>query len=293
MKAAVLGDEPFGKRLYRWWLRPLASIAARPERLVKAGNVYAAALSHGRFLASCPRAGTNFLYALLSAADDARRRDGDPEYRYEQQTQSNRGRWVFEHENRIANNLLHLRQGLLAGEYDHLSERFFVLSHYPAVRWESLFSPAWMRPVVVLRHPLRASRSLFGWHYEENAKAAHEAFLEGEVHQILRFFNYWGPRVQRRAGEDLRLIRYEDLVDDTVQCLSSIAEFWNFDYSSWVLEAAAEACERQRMLDKIPDRKREENKRVSVDGVDLPETVSDSYWQTIREGLDYAFGYDI
>lgn len=281
------------RRLYKWWLRPLASIAARPQRLVQASALYADALRHGRFLASCPRAGTNFLYALLSAADDACRRDGTPEYRYEKQSHSNRGRWVFERENRIPNNLPHFQQGLLNGEFNPLSERFFVLSHYPAVRSESLFSPAWMRPVVVVRHPFRAARSLFGWHYEENTEAAHRVFLENEVFQIIRFFNYWGPRVRRRAGEDLCLIRYEDLADDPVQCLSSIAKLWNFDYPSRVLEAAADACERQTMLDKIPKHERKENKRVSIDRVDFPNKVSEAYRVTIRENLDDDFGYDI
>lgn len=176
------------RHVYGWWLRPFASLAARPQRLLQGGRLYVETLRHGRFLASCPRAGTNYLYALLSAADDAARRDGYPQYEYVQQKYSERGRWLFEHENRIPNNLLHLKRALVDGEFDCLSERYFVLSHYPAVRSDTLFPPSWMRPVVVIRHPLHAAESLFWFHYDDCNETSQLLFLYKEINHIVRFF---------------------------------------------------------------------------------------------------------
>jgi len=240
-----------------------------------------------------PRSGTNFIYALLTAADHAKREDGPIDYKYQVDAHTGRGKWVFKTETRIPNNLSHFRDRLLSGELDNLSDRFFVLSHFPAIRPETLFSPRWMNPIILVRHPVSAARSLFYFHNDADKDCHHEEFLRNQFAHIRKFFNYWGAFEQDRSQGGSLVIRYESLIDNPVKCLSRINKYWNLDYDREHLKSAAKACRRDQMLKKVPNDKKQENKRVTANRKSLPDHLHAAYARKAQQSIHFDFNYDL
>lgn len=280
-------------RFYTWWGKPFLSLTKKPKQFLRAVGIFAGALRHRRFLATMPRAGTNFLYALLSAADEVDHTGGNPKYEYAIDPDSQRGKWKFPQENRVPNNLLHFQTRLLRGEFENLSRRFFVLSHFPAVRWVTLFPPAWMRPVVLIRHPLKAARSLFGFFHESTDEKTHRHFLQNRFEMIPRFLNYWGAIANGNSDNSLLILRYEELVDEPAATVSRINKHWNLEHSIEALHTAERACRRKHMVQKVPKDRRSGNKRVSVNKRRIPVSLREAYVDRARSTIKSPFGYEL
>jgi hypothetical protein len=281
------------KRKAALWLNPFLSLAVRPRHFGQAVQMYVEAKRHRRFVATMPRAGTNYLYALLSATDDAARSGASPEYKYTVHPDSGRGKWQFELENRIPNNLLHLQRGLVRGEFNRLSEQFFVLSHYPAVRSESLFRPSQMEPVVLIRHPLHAARSLFSFNYDNWSDKSHAQFLQNEFELIPQFLNYWGMFLECDSGDDVTVVRYEDLMSSPKDSISTICDKWGLNYDVSDYENAVVACRQDKMIEKIPQDRRSNNKRVSIKRQKIPRYIRGEYLNRAISMIEYTFDYEI
>lgn len=270
----------------------LVSRMASPSRVYKGLKIYFATLKHKRFIASLPRAGTNYLYALLSALRDARYRDGAPRYIYKRQATNNRGKWEFLHEHRIPNSPRHFLKGLANDKYDRLSSFFFVLSHYPAIRREKLFSPSYMKPVVLIRHPVDAAKSLFHFYYDKHNHNNQNSFLSNEINQITQFYRYWG-KDDRRRDESTIFIKYEELTSATKDKLSKITNHWSITLDDKYYEFAKQACTKENMKKRIPARRYKENKRVSVNDKEITKKYIKRYRRKIRRKTSFIFGYEI
>lgn len=233
-----------------------------------------------------PRSGTNYLYALLSAMDQASRRE-KVDYGFEVDPFSGLGKWDFDLENRIPNNLLHFQQRLLTGGLDKLSPHFFVLSHYPAIRWETLF-PIWrMKPVVVVRHPFHAAESLY-LYFKKDKNNQNASFVQEKADIIVRFFNFWG-----KARNNYLLVRYEDLVSEPVEVIKKIYGYWGIPFHYEKASYAADACKRREMISKIPSEQRNTNKRVSVRKKDMPQDLLQKTKGKISQNVRYSLSYSL
>lgn len=279
------------KRVYRYWLNPVFRLLVAPQDLQFAVNIYRSALKHGRFLATMRRSGTYYLYALLSAADNAEK-TGSVEYKYETDKISGTGTWRFEYENRVPNNLSHMVNEIRAGKLDNLSDRFFVISHFPSVRPEYLYHPDWMKSVILLRDPLEAAESTFNFHYDEKNEKNHKDCLERWIPLIPKFMNYWGEYKQCDE-KDVLIIKNEDLTNAQLETVKELSRFWNINYGNEAIKKAIKKCTKDEMISKIPYYKKENNKRVTVNKIEFSTYEKDLYANYLRNSIDHYFGYEL
>lgn len=285
------------RHFHGFWWRPALYLLRRPRELAQCAKLHRRARAHGRFLATLPRSGTNYLFALLNSADHvASGLSGD--YFYDT-SQGQRGKWVFSREIVLANNLYHLVQASRAGHLDRLSDRFFVSSHYPAIRKTRLFRPSAMKPVFTVRDVVPALESLLFFTYDGNDEPHQRSFLENDLPHALRYLNYWGKFAQshhRVEGKHYVCVRYESLVENPLRELSRICRFWDLDLPESCLREAVQTCDANRMRSKVPSAEQATNKRISVRDRDRPAFSGENrarLAELLRRGLRYDFGYDV
>jgi hypothetical protein len=235
-----------------------------------------------------PRSGTHYLYALLSAADNIEKGIGDYSY---QERVGRTGTWKFELENRIPNNLRHLEEELRYNRLSKISNRAFVLSHYYSIREEALFDPLRMKCVVLIRHPVEASKSWYRFNYNKENKSTISRFLQNEAQHIINFCNYWGRALKEQEYDPL-VIKYERLISNTTDEIEKINNYWGLSHKRESLNKASRLCEKERMMRKIPEEVRYKNKRVSKNRY-INHFYIDKIKEKIKKEITFDFGYKI
>jgi hypothetical protein len=255
--------------------------------LRRAAGIVRTARSSGRFLCTMPRSGTNWVEAMVACGislsqggtgtfhlepdrgvtgDDGWVFDG-PRYGWPAQPQS-------------------LAMAVVQDRDRAVGDPLFVGSHDPLE--PGLIDYRRARPVVTIREPVEAARSLVrkegvAW------TMAHPSRLPVCVDRVDRFLSIWERRLQDPAvAERTLLLRYEDLRAEPVAALVEIGRHWGLSVDRACWEEAGARCSWSAMAEQASDRT--DTVRISLKKEALPAAAED-YIRERGEHMGQAFGY--
>lgn len=114
------------------------------------------------------------------------------------------------------------------------------------------------------------------------------------LNQSVEFFNSWGEVLKWHPN--IKLYRYEDLVENPIELHKEILDFWGFDVP---LECAAEACRLStpdEMSKRIPENERISSRRIPITVENHKQLISPSRKKYIIDYLNnnliYNLGYE-
>lgn len=229
---------------------------ATPAQLVRAREVISRGRRDGRFLATLPRSGTNWLIALIESS-------------------------------------INLHHGL-DGDYD-LVPNYYVSGdpgwkprgHYPIVRGTTDLAGSG-RPVALVRELGAAVESQIHKVQRDGSVAQIER-VRSLAMKSVGFVEHWQAMAARR-GSDVLVLRFEDLIADPGTSLQRVSDHWSLDLDASAIGQAIELSDRRRMTAKTGDDRT--NVRVTIDVPDVDPTLAAVVREVIRSSsLDGAFGY--
>lgn len=267
-------------------LHPSVADARRAAEVLRRGR------RHGRMLASLPRAGTNWLQAMLNSAHDLEL-GGTGGYEYVPGFKiSGDPSWIPAGQRLCWSaptaSLVQLAQEERGRE---LLEAPVLCSHHPMSRGPLKTDREPGRPVVLVRHPKVAMRSAVRkLGYVDLATHRRAARTTAEQH--VEWFDTWAAALARPDGDRILVVRYEDLMADTPGTLQAIAGHWDLHLGDDAAARAIEICSRGAMEAKTghdPSNVRVtvgEPKRLDPELVAFMDSILD-------DQMHDALGYDL
>lgn len=258
-----------------------------------ARTVLARGRAGGRFLATLPRSGSHYLASMLDAAHALERgEDGDYDYVTGFRLSGDPA-WIPRGQPLV--------WPVATGSLVQLAERFHgertiaeapvLVGHHPMGVGIVEMDVEPGRPVVLVRHPKAAARSMarkrgLG---DLATDERHATFL---ARRYIGWFDTWARA--RAADPDGRilLVRYEDLEADPAAVLGQISEHWRMGLSDRSREEAVVLCSKERMADKTGHDPT--NVRVTLEGAaPVDRGLLDHVGSLIDAELRDPLGYDL
>lgn len=253
-----------------------------PE-LLECMRFYLTAYGERRLLATLPRSGHHWATLMLAVAKDIAE-GGEGDYTYATEIRD----WP------IRLKLLasfDWRTPIRKRRYKDLPSMFIFHTHWPYERIV-LLQKERMKVVILVRNLFDQLQSrLFHSGYDINTQ---DAFIQaGYVGQAIDFCNSWGAFLEKHPNS--RLLRYEDLVENPVETIVSLSDFWELELPRDCISKAVERCTREKMLQRVPANEVRKNPRVSPRrrgrSVFTQQNL-DFIMSQIKHMLHYNFGYD-
>lgn len=239
--------------------------------IVRGRAVVRSARSHGRYLCTLPRSGTNWLFAMLECGLSlAHGGSGDYEL-VPARTPAGDDEWVFDGPRY---GWPALPRGLaMALDKDRsraLGAVSFLYGHEPLPQGIVDYRRA--HTVLSIRDPFTVACSLLrkdgvAWTLEEPGR------LATSIDRVETFFRTWERRLDDpKAAAQTLVIEYDDLRADPVAALVGIDRHWNLGVRREVWEQAAERCSWSAMEQAAGTRR--DTVRISLEHTDIPaETI--------------------
>jgi hypothetical protein len=242
----------------------------------------------GRYLSTMPRSGTNWMRAMLECGlslsqgfpgtfrlEPSRAVTGDDEWVFD----GPRFGWPAQPQS--------LASAIAHGREHPVGDPTYLFSHDPLEAGMVDYRRA--RPVVTIRDPLPAARSLVRKEGIDWLQTGTRLYYC--VNRVERFFSVWEQRI---ADPDVAartlVLRYEDLRADPVAALVRISEHWDLGVDAAVWAQAAAACSWEAMSDVASDRP--DTMRISIERTEIPEDMDAAIREQCAD-VGTSFGYPL
>ena len=209
------------------------------------------------FLVSLPRSGSMFVRCMLSSYNELYNRIGDGHPKYD----SINDKWIFASRPISESSLW----GLL--EPEKFNPSFFekknygfdndvVFCRYP-ISEVDLFEIEKSRPVILFRSPLDQIVSLYNKHqfkYYDNVNEINFNLMKHSVSTYLNYKEFWlNFCKEKKKKEDYLLIKYENLIDNSVEVFSNILKFYNYPLDVDKIKKSVEINSKETTLNKLKE----------------------------------------
>ncbi len=174
-------------------------------------------------------------------------------------------------------------------------------AHYPIQKMD-LVDIRSVRPVFTLRNPLDSCKS---WYHKRDVKNPKEWYapkkigmekwhlISRRIEKIIYHFNYWGEYIKnKKNGEDYLCIKYEELIQNTVDILKSLLQFWGMEIDKKFLVKAAELNSYENTIKYILEKDGPDTKLITIrKKTDFNEDVLALIKEKLNKELIHDFGY--
>lgn len=241
----------------------------------------------GRYLCSLPRSGTNWLLTTLSCAAVLHDGGSGTYHLVPDRTPAGHDEWVVDGPRHWWPAVPTSFANALANSRDvEVGHPLWFVSHDPVE--QGLIDHRRARPVILVRRPLDAARSLA--HMVDLDDALHRPNgLDLAFRRVPRYFGVWEHRLADPGFAARALVlRYEELRDDPLDGLLRIDRHWELGIGAATWEEAARRCSWDEMARRAEDRT--DTHRISVRAAELPVEVTD-HLEQLCAPLGRGFGY--
>lgn len=241
----------------------------------------------GRFLATLPRSGTNWLVAMVeSALNLSHGEDGDYDLVARYFASGDEGWKPRGARHYWPNSMLSLVFAARTSPAP-IPETVVIGAHFPITHGITDLGASG-RPVVLVREPVAAFESLLQKEQRRAPVTPQRAMALARA--FVTYFDYWSE-IERRRGGDVLVVRFEDLCVDAAGQLRGIAAHWSLMLSDSTIDRAVELCSRDRMAAKAAGDT--SNVRVSLEPASVDPVLLEQGVGILSDHLDAPFGYEI
>jgi hypothetical protein len=266
-------------------LHPSVADMRRVVRIARTGR------DGGRYLATLPRSGTNWLSTMLDSAYNLELGlDGDFDYVRDYWPTGDPG-WA-PHGRRLVWPVaaLSLTQAVQRYGDRDVPDLPVLGSHFPLTRGIHPLDVGG-RPVVLVRHPAPAIRSLVHMRGTDDPEA-HERRALRLARDDVRFFAHWARAIDADRAGRILLVRYEDLTGDPAGELARVSDHWELGLSSGAVAGAVDLCSQAAMAAKAGSDPANTRVRVA-EPPPVDERLAERLDAILRDELCDPLGYDV
>ena len=250
-----------------------------------------------RFLCTQPRSGTRYIKNLYkSALALSQGRSGKPSFNAKEHC------WNYETDlDGYSANLRNWVYDFKGFNLKKLHPYTITSAHHP-IQKADLVDMKSVRPVFTLRNPIDGCKA---WYHHADAKKPKEWYasrkiglekwdlISRRIEKIIYHFNYWGEYIKnKKNGEDYLCIKYEELVQDTINIFKSLLQFWGMEINENLLVKAAELNSYENTIKYVLEKGTSETKVITIRRkTDFDEDVLALIKEKIDKELIHDFGY--
>jgi len=247
-----------------------------------------------RLLCTQPRSGTRYIQNLYrSALELSMGKSGKPHFN------TKKHRWDYETD--LDGYSIDLRNFVYDFKLKKLHPYAIYSAHYP-IQKADLTNMNSVRPIITFRNPVDDCRA---WYNHADTKNPEERYsskkigmekwhlISRRLEKIIYHFNYWEKYIKdKRDGKDYLCIKYEELVENTIDVLKNIFQFWGMEIDKKFLIKAAELNTYENTMKYVLEEGVSETKVITIRKKnDFNEEVLTSIKEKLDKELIYNFGY--